>query len=410
MALSKSDVIKIVLQCIGGSYLQQVPTATIGGRPVACQIGALGGLATTASAVATASAGVESGLAEVSSNPTTPFISQTKQTLTTYSANNFSELDVALPDIASDGALANAYSELKVAIGGSDGLGGAVAQLDAYELHTNRLSGVTLSNDSENSTEEESGTYYDYATLANNNTWETVIQFSAKKYRSAKYFIQGTANNEHQTSELFIIHDNNRVYSREVDVIYTQDPFIQFTAQFQDNVVRVLANTQYQNTNLVVYGIKLEVVTGSESSSTISQEKIIASAKAMRGLYGDDGTDYVQQQAGSLFNTKPITDIDVTIREMIRRLNSNQFRNMSAAQKEAYLLGYANAINTNSRAMQNSIDADIAAFQEVSKKVEVGSLLTTISTNYSDPTIQPLLDLTLKSNVKTQIASSTPVP
>ena len=496
--LSKSAVIKLILQYIGGKMLMQVPTTTIGGMPVAAQSGSLSGfagsvsglnslsgltsslsdisaitgelgglvgdlnslqsltdnlaenlsgvsgfeslvnglagenssissltsltnnlntleryvgtstqnytdLSSIARSVATDSGGLQSGLSQISVNPLSNFLTQTKGSLSTLTASNYSGLDSTLPDVASDPALSTEYAELKTALGGSDGLSGAISQIDAYQLHTDRLSGVTLSSESDYSTEEESGTYYEYATIANNNTWETAIEFNARRYRSAKYFIQGTANNEHQTSELFLIHDNNRVYVREVDLIYTQDPFIQFTGSLSDNVVRVMANTEFQNTSLVIYGIRLEVASNAESQSVISQDKILASARAMKGFYGEDGNNYVQLQANSIFNTVPLTTMDYHIREMSRKINSNEFNALSTAQKQAYLRDYANTINSSANALQNSIDSDIAAYNDVSKKIEAASVLATINTNYSDPESKALLNLTLQPSVKSKL-------
>jgi hypothetical protein len=498
--LSKSAVIKLILQYIGGKMLMQVPTTTIGGMPVAAQSGSLSGFAGSVSglsdlsgltsslsdisaitgelgglvgdvqalqsltddlagtlssvsgfeslvsnlggetsslnsltsltnnlnslqgyvrqskgsqkasdlsgiarSVATDSGGLQSGLSQISVNPLSNFLTQTKGSLSTLTASNYSGLDSTLPDVASDPALSTEYAELKTALGGSDGLSGAISQIDAYQLHTDRLSGVTLSSESDYSTEEESGTYYEYATIANNNTWETAIEFNARRYRSAKYFIQGTANNEHQTSEVFLIHDNNRVYVREVDLIYTQDPFIQFTGSLSDNVVRVMANTEFQNTSLVIYGIRLEVASNAESQSVISQDKILASARAMKGFYGEDGNNYVQLQSNSIFNTVPLTTIDYHIREMSRKINSNEFNALSTAQKQAYLRDYANTINSSANALQNSIDSDIAAYNDVSKKIEAASVLATINTNYSDPESKALLNLTLQPSVKSKL-------
>ena len=137
-------------------------------------------LGSLALSIATDSNGLETGLSQISVNPLSNFLTQTKETLTTLTTNNYSGLDAELPDVASDGSLSTQYSALKTALGGSDGLSGAISQIDAYQLHTDRLSGVTLSSESDYSTEEESGTYYEYATIANSNTWETAIEFNAR--------------------------------------------------------------------------------------------------------------------------------------------------------------------------------------------------------------------------------------
>jgi len=338
----------------------------------------------------------------ISKNPLESTITTTKTNLTNYAVNNYSALDAAVPSISAEPQLANAYTQLKLSLGGADGLTGAISQLNSFKDHTDRISGITLSADSDYSESKESGPetlyYYDMTP----NTWQSVISFSAKDFRSAKYFIQGSAGVEHQTSEVFVIHDNTRVYTREVDLIYTADPFISFTSQFENDRVKVLANTALPNTDLVIYGIKLEVATTAASKELITQEKILESAKTMSGFYPDDNTDYVRMQAGSLYS-ESASFLNDYVSQLTSKLNSIEFNSLSIEAKDQYIRNYANTINTISKSMQESIDADIAAQQEISKKIESASAVFAISANYNDPKAKSLLDLTLNDSVKNQL-------
>jgi hypothetical protein len=245
-------------------------------------------------------------------------------------------------------------------------------------------------------TGETSNTIYDIAT----NAWVPIEQFSTTEFRSAKIFVQGSSVNEHQTSELFVIHDNNLVYLREVYLIYTQDPFITFSGEIVDNSVRILANTSLPNTDIVLYGIMLEVANKSLSDSTISQDKILEAAASMRGLYPEDETDYIQLQAGSLYRENLVAELDREVNDTLVILNSPEFLALSVPEKQARMEELTAVINERSAALQSSIDSDIEAFQDISTKVESGSIVSGISSSYSDPYAKSLLDLTLNSEMK----------
>jgi len=143
MSITKSAVIKIVLKYIGGSPLMQVPTTTIGGFPVAAQLGGLvAGFAGAASAVAAG------GLSAIAQNPIATQLASVKDKVGGLASGNFAGLNAALPSISTDPNLTAQYDKLKLAIGGSDGLSGAVAQVNKFQDHTDRLSGLKLSSDS----------------------------------------------------------------------------------------------------------------------------------------------------------------------------------------------------------------------------------------------------------------------
>ncbi len=407
MSISKSTVINIVLSYIGGFKLDQPESSTIfGTSPIACRAGGLSaGLSEIAQSMATGAIGFEEGLGLVSQNPLSDVITETRSTLSDYTTGSFSGLDSALPGVSGDVALATQYSNLKLALGGADGLSGAVAQLDKFEQHTDRLSGVKLSSDSSqaNTASTSSGSDYIYYNGLQAGTPTAIIQFSSTSFRSAKYFIQGSAGVEHQTTEVFLIHDNSRVYLREIDQIYTIDPFISFTANINNNVISVLANTTINNTDFVIYGTKLEVASNSEFDDTISQEKILESAKALRGFFPDDETDFVRSQANSVFKGALVTEMGRELRDMVTSLNSDRFSSMSTAEKQAELEFITSNINSRSMEMQDSIDSDLNSYEEAKKKIEAASILSNITSNYTNSEAVDLLNLTLKPSIVSEI-------
>ena len=251
-------------------------------------------------------------------------------------------------------------------------------------------------------TGETTNTIYDIATAE----WVPVVEFSTEEFRSAKLFIQGSSVNEHQTSEVFVIHDNDRVYLREVYLIYTQDPFVTFTGNIVSNTVTVYANTALQNTDIILYGIMLEVANKSKSNNSISQDKILEAAAAMRGLYPDDTTDYVKAMTGSLYREYLVANLDRQINDAIVTLSSPAFDALPEATQQERIEQFATLITERSAEIQASIDSDLAAFSEVSTRVETGSVIANISTAYADPQSKELLDLTLNTEVRTALNSN----
>lgn len=149
--LSKSAVKKLILKMIGGSPLQQVPTTTIAGSPVAAQTGAMVGAAAGAAAAVAAAAksagNMASGLSVLSKNPLASTITATKSQLASLTTGGFSGLDSAIPTVSGNPALSDSYAKLKHAIGGADGISGATAQVNKFGEHTDRLSGLLPSSE-----------------------------------------------------------------------------------------------------------------------------------------------------------------------------------------------------------------------------------------------------------------------
>ena len=232
------------------------------------------------------------------------------------------------------------------------------------------------------------------------NTLNNIVEFSTSDYRSGKLMIQGSSNNEHQTTEIFVIHDNVNLFLREVFLTYTQDPFITFTGHIVDNAVRILANTALPNTDIVVYGTMLEVVNKSSANSTISQDKILDAAKSMKGLYPDDNTDYVKAQTGSLYKSDLVEVLDRDIKDGIAIMSDPTFADRPIAEQQAFLDQLTATITERTAALQGAIDSDLNAIAEVNNKIEAGGLVTGIIDSYKDPQAKALLDLTLNSEIK----------
>jgi len=246
-------------------------------------------------------------------------------------------------------------------------------------------------------TQTVSTTVYDIAPILVPNN---IVSFSATEFRSGVYYIQASAGSEHQMTELSIIHDNQTVYLRETNSTYTRDPFVIFSARLSDNVVSIYANTSIANTDIVTYSILMEIINKSASDTTISQEKLLESATAMKALFPDDKTDYVALQAGSLLKPHLVEELDREVTDAIAKLQDPSFAALSVPEQQALMELVTDAINLRTTAMQSSIEADIAAKKEIDNKIESAGILTGIKTSYQDPNAKALLDLTLNSTVR----------
>lgn len=149
MPVTKGVVKAIVLKMIGGVPINGVPTTTALGMPVTTEL-SLGGLAGLASSVAGA-AGAVGGLAAIAQNPVGALTGQVQSKLNDICADEFANLDTTLSSIASDpdAGVSSAYANLKTALGGQDGAGGALAKINKFKEHTDRISGQVMSVDSD---------------------------------------------------------------------------------------------------------------------------------------------------------------------------------------------------------------------------------------------------------------------
>lgn len=147
MALSVSAVKSIILSMIGGSVLAPVPTTTIAGSPAVSQMG-LGTLSSLASSAVDV-AGSVGTLSSIVDNPVGGVTSELGSTVGGLTENNFQSLDSTLSTVAGNPALSTSYATLKNALGGGDGTAGLNSTLTKFKDHTDKLSGVSLSENSD---------------------------------------------------------------------------------------------------------------------------------------------------------------------------------------------------------------------------------------------------------------------
>jgi hypothetical protein len=232
-----------------------------------------------------------------------------------------------------------------------------------------------------------------------NNGPNVIAQFSKSEYRSAKITIQASSNVEHQLSDVYLIHDNKLVYTRVTDLIYTIDPFVDFTANIDSNNVYLSANTTLANTDLVIYATLFDNPVTS-ADKTIDLEKILESTTSMASLMPDDKTDYAAKLTSSLGKQDEIYLLKRKINESFAYMQTSDFTSQTSAFKQAYITDLTNSINNTSNTLNNSVQSDVQTFYDVSKKIESMSTLTNINLGYSNVNTKGLLDKILSSNGK----------
>jgi len=347
-------------------------------------------------AAATNSAGLQAGMATFFSNPLADTITATKNLLLQYTDNNFQGLNTAV----GGSATGTSYGMYQDALGGGDGLGGAVAQLDAFKDHTDRLSGLVLDDSSENAESVSDNTtedkfYYDVPV----NVKTAIMSFNAKKFRSAKYYVQSTAalgtslsaNTEHQTTELFVLHDNRKVYFREVFTNYTIDPFSTFTAELTSGNVVVSVTSTLANTNYVIHGVKLRIAANTDSYEKMSLIKILRTHYEVDAYYDEDG-EYASEMAGSLFKRDLVDALYEEVQQTVKNVKSG-----------GNALSAAASIKSKTAALQASIDSDYAAYKKYSKIAETLNTVDEVQKFYLVPTTKPILDLILNTSTKSTL-------
>lgn len=226
-----------------------------------------------------------------------------------------------------------------------------------------------------------------------------VAQFSKSEYRSAKITVQASSNVEHQLSDIYLIHDNKLVYIRETDLIYTIDPFVDFTANIDSNNVYLSANTALPNTDLVIYATLFDNPVTS-ADKTIDLEKILESTASISSLIPDDKTDYAAKLTSSLNKQEEIYLLKRKINESIEYMQTADFTSQTTAFKQAYITDLTNSINSTSNTLNSTVQSDVQAFYDVSKKIESMSTLTNINLGYSNQNTKGLLQKILSSNGK----------
>jgi hypothetical protein len=342
--------------------------------------------------------GLQAGLVEFSTNPVAPVISNIRTLVL-----NYSNLNTALSLINSSPSLSSEYTTLRESLGGGDGLSASVSQLDNFKEHTDRISGLVLDKSSSLAEPNSDSTqeYLSYDAIPA-NTLTTIISFNNLKFRSAKYMVQCTAGRDHQATELYILHNNKFVFTREVTSIYTRDPFVTFTSAMINGNIEIKANSTQQNTDFVVFGTRLRIARQSKPYSDMSQTRILTLHEALSSFY-NDGTDWAMRMSGSLIKGNLVLELGRTIDEMLTVLSSVYFSTLSTVDQKAKILEYANLIDARNRAIQDSIDADYDAFVECTKKSEALTVAFSLADNFKESGTQAVLDLTLNNQTKSAI-------
>jgi len=110
------------------------------------------GMATSIVSTASAVVGAASALTSIAQNPVGALTDAVSSKLGDLCKEQFSGLDTTLSDIKtladSNPQINAAYTNLKNAMGGGDGTSGALAKLQKFKNHTDRLSGQVMSIDS----------------------------------------------------------------------------------------------------------------------------------------------------------------------------------------------------------------------------------------------------------------------
>ena len=359
-------------------------------------------LALTAAANAN---GLQAGLTTFSHNPLSSLIDSTRTFLLYYTEGNYANLNVALTGIATNPSLNVEYKSLRESIGGADGLSGCVAQLDEFRIHTDRLSGLYLQADSPNA-EPTNDSVSENLTLYGLSGGPTVIfSFNARKFRSAKYLIQATAaggDRAHQVNELYILHDNHQAFTREIAAMYTQDPFVTYTTQLADGLIKVYANTTATNTDFVISGTRLQISRSAKSYANVSQNRILEN-HTLLSTYLNDGMDYVRIQSGALYNAAVVGNIKRELNDMIIQLSSTAFLGQSNAVQSAAINTWAQTLTTRANTIQTQIDSDYDEFLTATRKTEALQIAFNLAAGYEQPNANTTLQFTLNSVTKTAI-------
>lgn len=232
-----------------------------------------------------------------------------------------------------------------------------------------------------------------------NNGPNAIAQFSKNDYRSARITLQASSNVEHQLSEVYLIHDNTTAYIRQIDFIYTTDPFIDYTATIDGNNVNLFANSSLANTDIVIFANLFDNPITADDKA-VNFDSIVSSAMAVSNMYPSDNTDYAAAMTSSLDKTEDIYLIQMRIDSAIAHMKTAEFNARSTADKNDYINALANAINNTASTLSSSVQADVQAFYDVSKKIEAASALTNINVGVSNPNVKVLMDKVLNANGK----------
>lgn len=343
--------------------------------------------------------GLQAGLVVFSKNPLASLIANTRELLLHYTAGNYANLNTALSAVSTDINLTAEYKTLREAIGGGDGLSGCVSQLDNFKDHTDRLSGLVLDSGSSEAEPDDNSTTENLTLYGLTGGPTVIFSFDARKFRSAKYMIQATAeatDRGHQATELYILHDNHHAYTREIAAIYSENPFVNYTTRLLNNRVEVLATTTAANTDFVIHGTRLQISRASRSYSDMSQQVIIENHELL-AVYLNDGVDYVALQSASLLKPFLVANLAREFRDMLAVLNSAGWIIQGTAAKQASLLSLANTISARRAEIQTAIDTDYDNFLAIRKLTESLDIAYNLTVAYTDDNGNAIPKVTLNN-------------
>lgn len=223
----------------------------------------------------------------------------------------------------------------------------------------------------------------------------TVFDIKKTQYRSARITIQASSNVEHQLSEVYVMHDNNLAYIRQLNFIYTSDPFVEYTATIDANNLYLRANTTLPNTDLVIYGDLFDNPTTAEDQS-IDLERIVDISTTMSSLYPNENSDYAASMTSSLEKQNEVYVLYRKIEDGMEYMQTAEFTSASADFKSKYMNDLANSINSISNTLDSAVNTDVQNYYDATKKIESMTAVSGLSSGYSDPNTKRLLSRVLK--------------
>ena len=215
-----------------------------------------------------------------------------------------------------------------------------------------------------------------------NNGPNVIAQFTKTAYRSARVTVQASSNTEHQLTEVYLMHDNTLAYIRELDLIYTTDSFVTYTASIDSNNVYLSANSSLPNTDLVIFGTLFDnPITAGDKSVDLT--KIMQISTSMASLYPDDNIDHSMAMTASLDKRDDIYILNKQISLAIDYMQTPSFIGLSDAEKNAYINGLTDKINTSSNTLSETVKSDIQNYYDATKQLESMTTLTNLDSGFN---------------------------
>lgn len=233
----------------------------------------------------------------------------------------------------------------------------------------------------------------------------TIAEFSKTLYRSARITIQASSGQEHQLSEVYLMHDNTLAYIRELNFIYTSDPFVDYTATIDANTVYLRANSTLPNTDFVIFADLFDnPVTA--ATQELDLEAVIETASAMESMYPDAKDTYAEALTSSLNKQDDVYLLQRKIDDSIAYMQSAEFDTKDDVFKASYINNLANSINTISESLSQSVDSDVRNYFDMSRQIESMTAVSSFQSAFSGGSAsRQILDKVLKEESKSVFAT-----